>query len=137
MPHGVWPLVAVIHDPNICFEGNRFLLTVSNLGGAESTSVLSPSPPRDPELLLLPKILQTETTPRSSPFPYPSFLILSWPYEQSISILCTVHSWVSDAIFLQQLSLFQILAHCSQAPCHSPGRTCHAALDHSVPEAGA
>ena len=52
------------------FVLKMFLLTRFQRWGAESTPPLSPSLPRDPELLLLPKRLQAKTTPRSSPFPY-------------------------------------------------------------------
>lgn len=41
---GIWPLVTFIYDFNTmtCVEGNQFLLTVFNFGGAKSTPALSP-----------------------------------------------------------------------------------------------
>ena len=81
---------------------NRF----PTLRGTESSPALSPSLPRGPELLLLPKQLQAKIVPRSSPFPY---LSLSQSCTQISILFWNVLLWVSESPSSGSNSLLQDL----------------------------
>ena len=96
MQRGLWPLVTMIHDPKICVEGNRFLLTGFQLwgcGGWESSCSESPFLPQDPEFLLLPKRLIT-----SQKFSISLSILseLTLASQTDLPPLWNVHVWVSE-----------------------------------------
>ena len=136
--HGVrMPVTLNSHDPKMCIEGNRFLLTGLQFWGGWGRSCSEPSSPTRPRAPLAPpKAISQKSLHSEVPI---SLSVLKPVMQADLHPLWDVHSWLSESpsSWSKQLSLSGSGVHCSLSPRSGPGPVCLAALDHSTLGAGA